>query len=187
MKSKKLVNKKVVTTFFCSILSLLSLSGILSHVNVEKKEESIKKSKVIRVDMVKTYSKKSLLTDRILSYDEMSVEDLINEINSGRYKLEYSAFYNASPNALSKNKGAIYYGAHKETYYSERVLPGTSLDIPGRHVADDGTVRDSDGYIAVAANTAYLSRGAIVKTSMGPAKVYDSGCSYGVIDIYTNW
>jgi hypothetical protein len=23
--------------------------------------------------------------------------------------------------------------------------------------------------------------------SLGPAKVYDSGCSYGTIDVYVNW
>ena len=56
-----------------------------------------------------------------------------------------------------------------------------------KYVADDGTVRDGEGYICVAANTSYLSRGSIVKTSLGPAKVYDSGCAFGIIDIYTNW
>lgn len=189
MKNGRLVNEKVLVTFLCSMISLLMLSSILSHINInEKVSASVNDTKKeIKVDMVQTYSKQNLLTNRILSYEEMSLEDLINEINLGNYKLEYSKEYNASPNKLSKNKGAIYYGEHKETYYSEKVLPGASLNIPGRHVADDGTIRDGDGYIAVAANTSYLSRGAIVKTSMGPAKVYDSGCSYGVIDIYTSW
>lgn len=121
------------------------------------------------------------------SYDELTNEELIEAINSGAYKLEYTNSYNASSNRFSKARGAIYYENHKETYYSERVLPGTSLNIPGRHVADDGTVRDGDGYICVAANSGYLSKGTVVKTSMGPAKVYDSGCASGIIDIYTNW
>ena len=121
------------------------------------------------------------------SYDEMTTEELINAINTGAYKLEYTSEYNASPSKLSKPKGAIYYDGHKETYYSERVLPGTSLPIPGRHTADDGTVRDGDGYICLAANTSYLSKGTVVKTSMGPGKVYDTGCASGIVDIYTNW
>lgn len=122
-----------------------------------------------------------------VNYEDMTSEDLINAINTGTYKMEYSALYNAGSNRLEKAKGAIYYGGHKETYYSERVLPGTSLNIPGRHVADDGTVRDGDGYICVATNSSYMSKGTIVKTSLGPAKVYDSGCAYGIVDIYTNW
>lgn len=121
------------------------------------------------------------------SYDELTNEELIEAIASGAYKLEYSSSYNASSNRFSKTRGAIYYENHKETYYSERVLPGTSLNIPGRHIAEDGTVRDGDGYICVAANSGYLSKGTVVKTSMGPAKVYDSGCAAGIIDIYTNW
>lgn len=121
------------------------------------------------------------------TYDELTTEELINAINIGAYKLEYTSEYNASSNKLAQPKGAIYYDGHKETYYSERVLPGTSLPIPGRHTADDGTVRDGDGYICVAANSSYLPKGTIVKTSMGPAKVYDTGCASGIVDIYTNW
>ncbi len=121
------------------------------------------------------------------SYEEMTTEEMINAIADGSYKLEYTSVYNASSNRLTKARGALYYNNHKETYYSERVLPGYSLQIPGRHSADDGTIRDAEGYICVAANTSYLSRGTVVKTSLGPGKVYDSGCASGIIDIYTNW
>ena len=80
-----------------------------------------------------------------------------------------------------------FYNDHKETYYDEKVLPGPGLNIPGRHVADDGTIRDGEGYICVAANYDYMPKGSILITSLGPAKVYDTGCSYGTIDIYVNW
>ena len=101
--------------------------------------------------------------------------------------LQYSAPYYVSDNPLTASKGVVYFNGHKETYYSQRVLPGNGLNIPGRHVADDGTVRDGDGYICVASDLSYLSRGSVVLTSLGPAKVYDTGCAYGVIDIYVNW
>lgn len=123
----------------------------------------------------------------VKSYAEMTTEELISAIATGTFKMEYSGLYDTGANKLEKAKGAIYYNNHKETYYSERVLPGTSLRIPGRHTADDGTVRDGDGYICVAANSSYLAKGTVVKTSLGPAKVYDSGCASGIIDIYTNW
>ena len=83
--------------------------------------------------------------------------------------------------------GVKYYNGHRETWYSQKVLPGSGLKIPGRHVADDGTIRDGDGYIVVASDLSYLSRGSVVMTSLGPGKVYDTGCAYGTIDIYVNW
>ncbi len=101
--------------------------------------------------------------------------------------LQYSARYNVSSNPLTSFKGVVYYNGHRETYYSQKVLPGNGLNIPGRHVADDGTIRDGDGYICVAANTSYMKKGTTLMTSLGPAKVYDSGCAYGTIDIYVNW
>ena len=66
-------------------------------------------------------------------------------------------------------------------------MPGNGLRIPGRHVADDGTIRDEEGYICVAADPGFMSKGSILITSLGPAKVYDSGCAYGTIDIYVSW
>lgn len=96
-----------------------------------------------------------------------------------------SSSYTTSSGGLTKYKGVVYYGGHRETYYSQKVLPGGGLSIPGRHVADDGTVRDGDGYICVASSD--LAAGTEVDTSLGKAKVYDSGCASGTIDIYTDW
>lgn len=106
---------------------------------------------------------------------------------SDNITLQYSARYNVSSNPLNAFKGVVYYNGHRETYYSQKVLPGNGLKIPGRHVADDGTIRDGDGYICVAANTSYMSKGTTLMTSLGPAKVYDCGCAYGTIDVYVNW
>jgi hypothetical protein len=86
---------------------------------------------------------------------------------------------------LTKSKGVNYFNGHKETWYSQKVLPGKGLKIPGRHVAADGTIRDENNYIVVASSD--LPYGTIVETSLGTGKVYDSGCDSGIIDIYTNW
>lgn len=86
---------------------------------------------------------------------------------------------------LTKSKGVVYYNGHRETYYSQKVLPGKGLKIPGRHVASDGTIRDENGYICVASSD--LPKGTVVQTSLGPGKVYDSGCASGTIDLYTDW
>lgn len=118
-------------------------------------------------------------------FSEISTEEAIAALNDGSLKMEYSAVY--SYNGLNKRRGAIYFNGHRETYYSEKVLPGNGLRIPGRHVADDGTIRDENGYICVAADPGFLARGTVLITSLGPAKVYDSGCAYGTVDIYVNW
>lgn len=120
-------------------------------------------------------------------YDSMSLEERLAALYAGSLHMEYSGYYTYSGDRLSLSKGAQYWGGHKETYYSQRVLPGTSLNIPGRHVADDGTVRDGDGFICVAANPSFMAKGSVLITSLGPAKVYDSGCAHGIIDIYVNW
>ena len=101
--------------------------------------------------------------------------------------LSYSDPYNVSSSHLTKSGGVYTYNGHRETYYDEKVLPGGGLRIPGRHVASDGTIRDENGYICVAADPSYMSYGSTLMTSLGPAKVYDSGCAYGTIDIYVNW
>lgn len=118
-------------------------------------------------------------------FSEISTEEAIAALNDGTLKMEYSAVY--SYNGLNKRRGAMNFNGHRETFYSEKVLPGNGLRIPGRHVADDGTIRDENGFICVAADPAFLARGTVLITSLGPAKVYDCGCAYGTVDIYVNW
>lgn len=120
---------------------------------------------------------------------EESVEELIDQLPTAYgYILLYDKPYNVETDVkLNSYIGVVYFNGHKETYYSQNVLPGGGLKIPGRHVAEDGTVRDEEGYICVAADWNYLPYGATVLTSLGPARVYDTGCDYGVIDIYVNW
>ena len=92
---------------------------------------------------------------------------------------------NSNSGVLTKSKGVNYFNGHKETWYSQRVLPGGGLKIPGRHVDGQGLVCDGDGYICVASSD--YSKGTIVETSLGTGKVYDCGCASGTIDIYTDW
>lgn len=86
---------------------------------------------------------------------------------------------------LTPSKGRIWYNGHTETYYSQKVLPGGGLAIPGRHIASDGTIRDADGYIVLASDD--YPRGTVVETSLGAGKVYDTGSGSGNIDLYADW
>lgn len=182
--TKENVNDSVKAINKASSVDIAIATPIIEEVKEEEAKEEVKEQQVTEKKETTTLTAAPTLTK---SYNDMSTDELISAIASGAFKLEYSSLYDTNANKLSKSKGALYYDGHKETYYSQRVLPGSSLRISGRHVADDGTVRDGEGYIAVAANSSYLAKGTVVKTSLGPGKVYDSGCASGVIDIYTDW
>lgn len=82
--------------------------------------------------------------------------------------------------------GVIYWGGWRWTWYSQNVLPGPGLVIPGRHVDENGYVCDSEDNICLAASS--LSKGTVVDTPFGKqGKVYDCGCAYGTLDVYTNF
>lgn len=82
--------------------------------------------------------------------------------------------------------GVINWSGYKFTYYSQSVLPGGALRIPGRHVAD-GYVKDKDGYIVLASNPS-IPRGTVINTPFGAkGKVYDrcASCTLNWYDVYT--
>ena len=156
----------------------------------EKESEKSVETSEIETENVKTT--KANKSDEVTSVktENTTKETTTNsttEPTNSSTELKYSEAYNVSSNPLTASKGVVYYNGHRETWYSQKVLPGNGLNIPGRHVADDGTIRDGDGYIVVASDLSYRSRGSVVQTSLGPGKVYDTGCAYGTIDIYVNW
>lgn len=94
---------------------------------------------------------------------------------------------NTYTNCLTRSGGVYWnpYTGLKETWYSQRVLPGGGLNIPGRHVNEEGFVCDVDGYICVASSD--YPKGTVIETSRGIGKVYDCGCASGTVDLYTDW
>ena len=88
--------------------------------------------------------------------------------------------------ATFKYNGVINWGGYRWTYYSQRVLPGPGLNIPGRHVGEDGFVCDENEYICLASSD--LAKGTVVITPFGKyGKVYDCGCASGTLDCYCDW
>ncbi|PWD51530.1 hypothetical protein C8046_13560 [Serinibacter arcticus] len=79
--------------------------------------------------------------------------------------------------------GVVNWGGYRFTYYSQSVLPGGGLAIPGRHINADGYVADADGYIVLANSSA---KGTIIDTPFGyQGKVYDRGTVGNHYDVYT--
>lgn len=100
-----------------------------------------------------------------------SASDGSSETYSGDYGGDYYSFM---------RDGVVYSNGNKYTYYSQSVLPGGGLDIPGRHT-EGGFVKDGDGYIVIANDKA---NGTVVDTPWGQGKVYDSGTSGDHYDVY---
>lgn len=122
------------------------------------------------------------MTDTTPMIDEQSEPELCEAVTENEYSVVAADY---TPYDLY-NQGRLYWGNYQYTWYSERVLPGYGLDIDGRYTDADGFVCDGEGYICVAASS--LNKGTIVDTPFGrEGKVYDCGCDYGVIDVYTNW
>lgn len=89
--------------------------------------------------------------------------------------------------AYFRKAGAINWQGKKFTWYSQRVLPGYGLKIPGRHVDSQGFVCDSNDMIVLGSNAA--NRGKVIATPFGKwGKVYDAGYvgTYW-FDCYVNW
>ena len=82
-----------------------------------------------------------------------------------------------------KFNGVIYSGGWRWTWYSQNVLPGGGLSIPGRYVDENGYVCDENGRICLASED--LAYGTVVATPFGKEGcVYDCGCDYGTLDVY---
>ena len=99
---------------------------------------------------------------------------------------------------LTQSKGAQFWTdtkgvSHRETYYDLNMSVVMQSCGQGGHysVRPDGAKVDSHGYVIVAANYANYPKCSIVETSIGPAKVYDTGgfaarFPYG-FDLATDW
>lgn len=137
---------------------------------------------------IQTEAFTTAISDREEAIQTAKAEEIaaIEAAEAAARAAESKSYSNNSGDHLTRSGGVYYYNGRRETWYSQRVLPGGGLNIPGRHVnSDDGTVRDGDGYICVAASD--LPYGTIVETSLGTGKVYDTGCAPGTTDIYVDW
>ncbi len=85
------------------------------------------------------------------------------------------------------SEGEVYDDGQRFTWYSQNVLPGEGLDIPGRHV-EDGYVVDGDGCIVLAGTDGQQGMEMDIPFGTGTGKVYDTIEEYdGTIDVYTDF
>lgn len=144
--------------------------GVLSK--TEKKSEITTKSEVEHLMIV---------TETLTREEETSTTAVISTIAAETEEMRENTDYFPSD---FRYDGEWFRDGVRYTWYSERVLPGKGLNIPGRH-SDGDFVRDEDEYICVASPD--YPEGAVVDTPFGEGKVYDTGCPSGTIDIYVSW
>ena len=111
--------------------------------------------------------------------------DLTNKIKkyTSTYATSSSVLYSANK---FKNIGVVYWNGWKWTWYSQRVLPGGGLRIPGRHVDNNGYVCDGNNYICLASST--LPYGTVINTPFGKqGKIYDTGSATDTVDVYVDF
>ena len=145
--------------------------------NSSKKEVSELKDKVASLEQE--------LSFKIAARQEAERQAAAAKASTSNNTPALVANYSSSDGRLTPSGGVFNGPSGKETYYSQRVLPGDGLNIPGRNVAADGTIRDAEGYIVIASDV--LSKGSITQTSLGTGKVYDTGVGHAGVDIYTDW
>ena len=115
-----------------------------------------------------------------------SAESSSQSESSAEESSDYSAVQTSTEKLYSLPdfmfRGVVYWSGYKFTYYSQSVLPGGGLSIPGRHVNADGYVADGDGYIVLAGSAPI---GTVYDTPFGyKGKIYDRGTSGNHLDVY---
>jgi len=146
-------------------------------------KDDLRQEEIAEVELTETTEKVSeIVTEEVT---EVRIEDATGKYFSGE-QLRYKSKY-ATNNQLSPDNGVVYFRGHVEVWYSVKEKLGytTTEQIPSKHVADDGTIRDADGYICIAAKDYPI--GYCLMTSLGPGKVYDSWETNQTIGIYTDW
>ena len=125
------------------------------------------------------YKKSKKEIERVVYVEEKATSNVAKVV-------ETSAATGAYTGSQFKSKGVLNTMGYRWTWYSQKVLPGGGLKIPGRYVDDQGYVCDENGYICLA--SCDLKKGTVINTPLGKqGKVYDYCPTSGTIDVYCNW
>lgn len=200
-KAKTLINSKVVsdeviketmtkepTTEVTLVGTKEIVEETIAPETIERENSSLYKGETNVIESgsegLKRYVYENNGTDRKLVEEKIVTEATDRIVEYGTKSKPVSASSSASYSLSDLQfQGVIYWGGYKFTYYSQSVLPGGGLNIPGRHINAGGFVADGNGYIVIA-NSAPL--GTVINTPFGyQGKVYDRGTYGNHMDVYT--
>ena len=125
-------------------------------------------------------------TTVITTTKKITTTEKITELPTTEYiEPNYNSDVYYSPSEF-QFQGVIWYNGLKWTYYSDYVLEGSGLDIPGRHYDENNYICDSNGYIVLA--SCDYAKGTILNTPLGKqGKIYDYCPTSGIVDVYVHW
>ena len=148
------------------------------------KESANKNAKTIakikrntRVKFVKSYKKWAKV-----EYKSNTGYVVKSELHATKSPKKYTGAY-------LRKAGRINWRGYAYTWYSQRVMPGRGLKIPGRHVDAQGFVCDKDDYIVIGSCVANKRKKIIMQTPFGKyGKCYDCGyVGSRHADVYVAW
>lgn len=151
-------------------------AGYLSEEDIAKLDEL--ESKLVKSNSIKQLNEYEAQLNEIVDAAQVALTTAYS-VSSGSYSSGGGGNYSGSYYDFLQ-AGIVYHNGNKFSYYSQSVLPGGGLNIPGRHT-DGGFVCDGDGYICVA-NDGPL--GTVISTPWGEGKIYDRGTSGNHYDVY---
>lgn len=131
----------------------------------------------------KVYKNGDLVEQKVIS-NEVTEEPVTKIVVKGTKKAPAGVGNSSAQYSLAQfmHKGVVNWGGYRFTYYSQSVLPGSGLRIPGRHVNGAGYVCDGNGYIVLAGSA---PKGTVYPTPFGgPGKIYDRGTVGNHLDVY---
>jgi len=159
---------------------VLSAFAVVSFAmcNCEETEEAIPDQEVVSTRSQYELASRELVLDSVHGETiEAEREDVENKEDASPRLYEPSDF---------KYLGVLNWNGYRWTWYSQRVLPGGGLSIPGRHVDDDGYVCDENDYICLASG--FLDKGTVLDTPLGKKGcVYDYCATANTLDVYVDW
>lgn len=182
MMGAKPVSTKVDKSVVSVMKTTNSSSNIVVEVKAKAKVPSTKKNKKVTTTRSTTTTstnttKKSTTTQK--KKTTATKKKTTTTTTAARSNATYSA-------RQFKRLGVVRWGGRRWTWYSERVLPGRGLRIPGRHKDSNGYICDENGYICLA--SCDLAKGTIISTPFGKkGKVYDYCSISGTVDVYVGW
>lgn len=183
------IEKRFVVTSF---ISTLAIGGIVCGVVLMNQPEPKVVHKDIPIVMdVEAAGKVGTVahdvTNNILAEQEAQ---RIAEEEAARQAQAQQATVESAPSTPSysgnsfETDGVWYDDNYRYTWYSSNAA--YHYRTPEWTAGSDGIYRDAEGYVVVASSD--HPQGTVIEnTPFGAAKVYDSGCASGTLDVYTNF
>lgn len=180
--------EREATTASQKVIETTCVNTLASTVEVSTIEATTQETQATTVEEISTTA---AITEEVTEpVEDNSIEEYEYEYEEVEEDSCEETFINYSSGDYSPSdlefSGRLYWGGWSWTWYSERILPGEGLSIPGRYTDENGFVCDESGYICLASGS--LSKGTVVETPFGRSgKVYDCGCAADTLDVYVNW